>query len=137
MTNETLPASDTLDSRKCRDRLEYSKEEKKALDRLMKLLQQLQKIDGNMPLHYALMWLLVARSATKGQTLKALALTAETSKTTTERFKGKFMDLGLIEVIEDRLEGRSFLYMISKKGHIRLNQLQVLTTAYQMDAQKN
>ena len=130
MTNKTPPPNGTEDSWKRRDRLEFSKDEKKGIDRLLKLLDTLHSMDDNMPLNYALMWLLVARSAAKGQTLKSLALAVAASKATTERFKAKFIDLGLIEVIEDRIEDRSYLYKITKKGHIRLNQLQAMAAAF-------
>lgn len=122
-----------LSSWKKRDRLEYSKDEKQSLERLIKLLDNLHSMDDNMPLNYALMWLLVARAASKGATLDSLALSLETSKASAERFKAKFMELGLIEVIEDRVEDRSFLYKITKKGHIRLNQLQAMTAAFQVN----
>lgn len=129
MTNQ--PNNPSISSSwKKRDRLEFTKAEKQSLDNLIKLLDNLHGFDGNMPLNYALMWLLVARSASKGQTLDSLALTVETSKASAERFKIKFTELGLIEVIEDRLEERSYLYKITKKGHLRLNQLQAMTAAF-------
>lgn len=117
-----------------RDRLEYSKPEKQALDRLIRLMDNLQSIDGDMPLNYALMWLLVARSASKGETLDSLALSVETSKASAERFKDKFMELGLIEVNHDRIQEGSYLYKITEKGHIRLNQLQAMTAAFRVEA---
>ncbi|MBL1419760.1 MAG: hypothetical protein COC24_004545 [Alphaproteobacteria bacterium] len=110
---------------------ELMKKEKQALEYMIKLLDVLQSLDKNMPLNYALMWLLVARSAAEGTTMDSLKVIVGTSKASAERFKEKFTELGLIEVIEDRLETRSFLYKITKKGHIRLNQLQAMTAALQ------
>ncbi|MBL1421178.1 MAG: hypothetical protein COC24_011780 [Alphaproteobacteria bacterium] len=130
MTNKT-PPNDTPNNGECRGRLELSKAQQKALGGMIKILEAILRIDGNMPLHYVLMWLLVSRSAAKGQTLKALTLAVKTSKATTERFKAKFMELGLIEIIDDRVEDRSYLYKISKKGRIKLNQLEVIATTFE------